>query len=263
MQDTGLSLPQLNALPASFKQTPDLPSLDELQQALRRVQRRFWASRNAALLLIFQGLDSSGKDGCIRALCGGLDPMGFHAVGFGVPTVLERDHDFLWRVQPHLPARGRIALFNRSYYEAVLTERALSDLPADHWQTRFEAIRAFEAHLSANGTTVVKFWLHVDEQTQRERLRRRLVDPQRQWKFNPADIEAWRSRKQYLCYATQALQATHTLRSPWRVVPSDDKGLCRRAVCKHVLATLQSLAGNYPRADASLVRGYLAQLEGA
>lgn len=262
MQETDLSLPRLHAVPTAFKQALDLPSLDDLQQDLRPVQRRFWASRKAALLLVFQGLDSSGKDGCIRAVCAGLDPMGFHAVGFGVPTALERDHDFLWRVQAHLPALGRIALFNRSYYEAVLAERAMSGSGSINWEARLQAIRAFEAHLSASGTAVLKFWLHVGEQAQRERLRRRLLDPQRQWKFNPADIEAWRSRKEHLRYATQALQATHTQQSPWRVIPADNKGLCRRAVCKHVLATLQALAGDYPRADAAFVQRYLAQLEG-
>lgn len=263
MQDADLSLPQLKTVPTAFKRVPDLPSLDNLQQALRPAQRRFWASRKAALLLVFQGLDTSGKDGCIRAVCAGLDPMGFHAIGFGVPSGLERDHDFLWRVQPHLPALGRIALFNRSYYEAVMAERAMNVSSPIDWQARFQGIRTFEAHLLASGTTVLKFWLHIGERAQRARLQRRLVDPQRQWKFSPADIKAWRYRNEHLQFATQALQATHTVQSPWRVVPADNKGLCRRAVCKHVLATLQALAGDYPRANAALVQRYLAELEDA
>lgn len=263
MQNIDRSLPQLKAVPTAFKRALDLPSLGDLQEALRPVQRRFWASRKAALLLVFQGLDSSGKDGCIRAVCAGLDPMGFNARGFGVPTALERDHDFLWRVQPHLPALGGIALFNRSYYEGVLAERAINASGSIDWQARCQAIRAFEVHLSASGTTVLKFWLHVGERAQRERLRRRLEDPKRQWKFSPADIEAWRRRNEYLRFATQALEATHTLLSPWRVIPADDKGLCRRAVCKHVLATLEAIAGDYPRADAAIVERYLAELEDA
>ncbi len=261
MPREGLSLPDLTDMPTAYAGSVAIPPLEDLQAALRTSQRRFWAGKTAALLLIFQGLDTSGKDGCIRALSAGLDPMGFRAVGFGVPTALEQSHDFLWRVQPHLPATGQISLFNRSYYEAVLAERALTEKEPKAWHARYAAIRAFEAHLAACGTTVLKFWLHVGETEQRARLRRRLVDPSRHWKFSPADLESWRDRSRHLRFANEAIRATHTPDSPWRVIPADNKKLCRRAVCYEVLQLLDTLAGEYPRPDAAILQRYLAELE--
>ncbi|WP_372809626.1 polyphosphate kinase 2 family protein [Litorivivens sp.] len=238
--------------------------LPDVQGALVAAQRRFWASRKAALLIIFQGLDTSGKDGCIRAVCAGMDPMGFQAVGFGVPSSLERAHDFLWRVQPHLPSVGKVTLMNRSYYEAVLAERCLTDdkpEPDSHWMARYDSIRQFEKHLALNGTATLKFWLHIGRKKQRERLKQRLTDPERHWKFDPSDIHSWHERARHLGYADEALRQTHTDDAPWHIVPADDKGLCRRVVCLRVLEALQKLAGPYPSGDQAIRQQYLNELE--
>ena len=272
MQDDGKSRWQfdisssqsLESCASSFPEEVDLAELAGLQTQLKRVQRRFWATGEAALVVIFQGLDTSGKDGCIRAVGGGMDPMGFRAVGFGVPSSLERAHDFLWRVQPHLPARGQVTLMNRSYYEAVLAERVLADDDPQanrDWVGRYQSIRDFEAHLIRSGTRLLKCWLHVGPQEQVKRLKKRLTDPEKQWKFHPADIDSWRHRARYLDYATEALRNTHSEEAPWYILPADDRELCRRAVCKLALDAMEAGAGPFPQADPAVLQCYLNELE--
>ena len=242
----------------------DCPPRADIEDRLKHVQRRFWASRQAALLLVFQGLDASGKDGCIRAVCAGMDPMGYDAVGSGVPSDVERSHDFLWRLQPHLPALGHVTLMNRSHYEAVLAERVLSDEQdaiAYDGTSRYRSIRDFERHLSDNGTCVLKFWLHVSQSEQAQRLKKRLTDPERHWKFHPSDLHSWQHRDKYLDYASEALQQTHCEQSPWHVIPADDKKLARKIVCTRVIEVMDALAGEYPSKDQQTLNRYLEALE--
>lgn len=254
----------LESYASSFPEHVAPAELEDLQKQLKRVQRRFWATGEAALLVIFQGLDTSGKDGCIRAVGGGMDPMGFRAIGFGVPSPQERAHDFLWRAQPHLPALGQVTLMNRSYYEAVLAERVLADdnpHSGCNWAARYQSIRDFEAHLTRSGTRVLKLWLHVGRQAQVKRLKQRLTDPEKHWKFHPADIDSWRHRDRYLDYATEAISNTHTDQVPWHIFPADDKKRCRRVVCTLVLDVMEAETGPFPKADPAVLQCYLNELE--
>lgn len=263
-QFEGSSARGLESCPSNFPDKVDVPELADLQEKLKRVQRRFWATKEAALLVIFQGLDTSGKDGCIRAIGGGMDPMGFRAIGFGVPSSLERAHDFLWRAQQHLPARGQVTLMNRSYYEAVLAERVLADdgpQTSMDWAGRYQSIRHFEEHLTLSGTRILKFWLHVGREEQARRLKKRLTDPEKHWKFDPSDIESWRHRTRYLTYTTEALRNTHSDVAPWHILPADDKELCRRVACECVLEVMQAGIGPFPPSDPAILQRYLDELE--
>lgn len=242
----------------------DLPRRSDIEDQLKHAQRRLWASKKTGLVLIFQGLDASGKDGCIRAVCAGMDPMGYDAVGFGVPSELEKSHDFLWRVQEHLPACGFITLMNRSYYEAVLAERALAEEQGQSegfdFGRRCRSIRDFESHLAQHGTRVLKFWLHVGKAEQADRLRTRLTDPERHWKFHPSDLQTWEHRQRYLGYASEALEQTHCAESPWYVIAADDKKVARKLVCQRVIEVMQIIAGDYPTEDAETLNRYLSEL---
>ncbi|NKI18237.1 polyphosphate kinase [Spongiibacter sp. KMU-166] len=250
----------LSTVPTCFDDSDDLPELGKSQKRLKAAQYRLWASQSRGVLLIFQGLDASGKDGCIRQLVSAMHPTGARVKAFTVPTELEARHDFLWRAWAHMPAQGEVALFNRSYYEAVIIDQMLSDA-ATGAEQRLTAIRALEQHLIDSGTVVVKFWLHISREEQRRRLLRRLEDVRRQWKFDPSDIDGWQHRDRYLELVTQAMAATSSEASPWYVLPADDKGLCRRALCAHVADVLEHAAGDYPQLDAPLIERYRGILE--
>lgn len=244
----------------------ELPSLEKSQARLEQAQRRFWASRQTGLLLVFHGLDASGKDGTIRRLAQAMDPMGVRVRGFGVPTAEEAAHDFLWRVWPHLPGRGEVVIFNRSHYEAVLAERIIAgrrDAADDHqtWAHRFRVIREMEQHLVDSGTCILKFWLHVGAQEQRRRLLKRLDDNQRRWKFSPADVENWEQRERFLRAASEMIAQTHAPIAPWHLVPADDKDSTRRIVVARVADVLESISGDWPASDEELAARYRQRLE--
>ncbi len=235
-----------------------LPVLETALEQIGEYQRRLWANRNRAVLLVVHGPDTSGKDSLIRTLATYVDPAGFHAWSFSRPQGAEARHDFLWRVVPYLPAYGEMVAFNRSHHEAVMAERVwpVRDPQSYDWDARYAAIRHFEQHLVAEGTTILKVWLNLSEDEHRERLLRRLDKPRKRWKFTVADIDGWEQRSQYNRYAEQALARTHTESAPWLVVPGDHKPRARAIVARMLADRLQQLAPEYPAEDAQVLAHY-------
>jgi len=232
---------------------------------LREQQNLLYASNRHAILLIFQAMDAAGKDGAIAHVMSGVNPQGCQVFSFKHPSATELDHDFLWRTTQCLPERGRIGIFNRSYYEEVLIVRVhpellrAENLPEDgdgldtrrFWQRRFESIVDLERHLHANGTRIVKFFLHLSREEQRRRFVQRFDQPEKNWKIGPADIAERRYWPQYMAAYADCLAATSTRRAPWYVVPADDKRNARMIVSQIVLDTLLDLDLTYPKPDCA------------
>jgi PPK2 family polyphosphate:nucleotide phosphotransferase len=226
--------------------------LDALQQLL-------YASNQRAVLLIFQAMDAAGKDGVIRHVMSGINPQGCQVFSFKHPSPAELAHDFLWRTTRDLPERGKLGIFNRSYYEEVLIVRVhpeilrgenLPDPPKHIWDQRFRSIRDFERHLDANGTTVVKFFLHLSREEQRKRFIARIDEPDKNWKFQSSDVEERQFWKDYMHAYQDALGATSTRHAPWYIVPADDKQNARLIVSQVILDTLEGLKMHYPATSA-------------
>ncbi len=233
-------------------------AFDAHVKRLGELQELLYATKERALLLILQGMDTAGKDGTIRHVMAGVSPQSVQVSSFGKPTDAELRHDFLWRETLCLPERGRIGIFNRSYYEEVLVVRVHPELLAqeglaararrhDIWQERFTSIIEFERHLSHNGTRVVKCFLHISRREQRKRLLARLDDPSKHWKFNPGDIEERRRWNRYMQAYDECLSATSTGRAPWYVVPADDKKNARLIVSQVIIETLAAMKLRMPR----------------
>jgi len=228
----------------------------ELSDALAHIddlQYRLYAERRQALLIVFQGLDAAGKDGTIRHVMSGVDPQGCKTAAFRQPTDEELRHDFLWRVHPHVPGRGEIAIFNRSHYEDVLVVRVHGLVPKKVWKPRYELINDFERTLNVeNQTTIVKFFLHVSKSEQLSRFLRRLDDPKRNWKVSEAD---YREREYWDAYVEayeDVLRKTSTEGAPWFVIPADHKWFCRLAVSQIVRETLEDMDIRMPQPTADL-----------
>ena len=227
---------------------------------LSAMQQLHYASNRYALLLIFQAMDAAGKDGAIRHVMSGVNPQGCQVFSFKHPTATELEHDFLWRTTRDLPERGRIGIFNRSYYEEVLIVRVhpeilrnegLPDAARDGkkvWHGRYRSILDLEKHLHANGTRIVKIFLHLSEDEQRKRFLARIDEPDKNWKFSLADIEERKFWKQYMKAYEECLSATSTSDSPWYAVPADDKENARLIVSQIVLDTFEGLDMAYPKA---------------
>ena len=231
--------------------------LARLVGELDELQRMFYAHDRHALLLVFQGMDAAGKDSTIRALLQGVNPAGCQVFAFKQPSSEELDHDFLWRTSRCLPERGRIGVFNRSYYEEVLVVRVhpgLLDnqkLPADVsratlWEDRYASIRAHEEHLARNGTVVLKFWLNVSAEEQRQRFLARLNTPEKYWKFATGDVRERAHWADYMAAYEAALNATARPWAPWYAIPADSKSYLRMCVADIVVRTLGSLDLHYP-----------------
>jgi PPK2 family polyphosphate:nucleotide phosphotransferase len=230
--------------------------------ALAALQSRLYADNRYALLLIFQAMDAAGKDGVIKHVMSGVNPQGCQVYSFKHPSSEELEHDFLWRTTRALPERGRIGIFNRSYYEEVLIVRVhpeilrAQSLPVDFppgkdlWEQRYESIAGLERHLHRNGTRIIKFFLHLSKDEQRSRFLARIDDPEKNWKFTRADIEERKYWKQYAMAYEDCLSATSSRKAPWYVVPADDKRNARLIVSQVVLDTMKRLDLRYPRADA-------------
>jgi len=233
---------------------------------LRDLQDVLYASDSHAVLFIFQAMDAAGKDGAIKHVMSGLNPQGCQVFSFKHPSTEELDHDFLWRAVRNLPERGRIGIFNRSYYEDVLIVRVhpeilrsqnLPDLPKDTgvvWEGRYRSIRGLEQHLHRNGTRVVKIFLHLSKTEQKKRLLARLDDPTKNWKFMRSDLEGRKYWNEYMEAYEDCLAATSSKESPWYVVPADDKQNARLIVSRIVLNTLDGLKLAYPKLDAKQKR---------
>jgi len=231
-------------------------------EALSALQQLHYASNRYALLMIFQGMDAAGKDGAIRHVMSGVNPQGCEVFSFKQPSAEELEHDFLWRTNRHLPERGRIGIFNRSYYEEVLVVRVhpeilrsqgLSEELRDEktiWKERYRSIVDLENHLHRNGTKVIKFFLHLSKDEQRRRFLERIDEPDKNWKFSLADIHERKYWKHYMNAYEDCLNATSTEHAPWFVVPADDKENARLIVSRIVLDGLNELKMAYPKTTA-------------
>ena len=262
---------------------PDAPGkkdnkkrLKERRDELGDLQRILYAHDRHAVLLVFQAMDAAGKDGTIRAVLEGVNPAGCQVFSFKKPSSLELDHDFLWRTAKRLPERGRIGVFNRSYYEEVLVVRVHpgildgQQLPSSVdreriWEDRYESIRDHETHLARNGTVILKFFLHVSKEEQRQRFLSRLDEPEKNWKFSKADLRERGYWDDYQVAYEEALRETSRAHAPWYAIPADDKSFMRATVADIVVSRLQQLDLHYPPVDdevAANVDTLRAQLEG-
>jgi PPK2 family polyphosphate:nucleotide phosphotransferase len=244
--------------------------LGEHVAQLSALQQLLYASNSYAILLIFQAMDAAGKDGAISHVMSGVNPQGCQVFSFKHPSAEELQHDFLWRTTRALPERGKIGIFNRSYYEEVLIVRVhpqilrsegLPDAPTSEksvWNSRYRSIDHLERHLHDNGTRVVKFYLHLSKDEQRRRFLERIDDPQKNWKFSQDDVAERAFWKQYMKAYEDCLSATSSDYAPWYVVPADDKKTCRLIVSRITVETLAALNMAYPKAGSQRRRDLLA-----
>jgi PPK2 family polyphosphate:nucleotide phosphotransferase len=226
--------------------------LAELQDELRVLQAHLFAESARSVLLILQGMDTSGKDSTIRRVFEGVNPQGVWVRGFGRPEEAELARDYLWRIHRDVPRRGKIGIFNRSHYEDVGVVRVTELVPPEVWQRRYRHIREFERMLTDEGTTICKVWLHISHDEQRARLQRRIDDPERNWKFEPADIEARRDWPLYQAAYEEAITQTSTDWAPWYVVPADRRWARDVAIAQLLVDTLRHLDPQLPPADPRL-----------
>jgi PPK2 family polyphosphate:nucleotide phosphotransferase len=258
--DLGLWATRVKALCKSKKLYQE--ALQDQVERLSKQQRLLYASNRHALLVVFQAMDTAGKDSAIRHVMSGVNPQGCQVFSYQHPSPQELQHDFLWRTTRDLPERGRIGIFNRSYYEEVLIVRVHSDLLDSErvpdtgvdelvWQGRYRSILDMEKHLHANGTRIVKIFLHISKEEQRKRLLARIDEPDKNWKFSKADITERKFWDAYMQAYGQALSATSTNHSPWFIVPADNKHDARLIVSQIVLDALEGLKMRYPEVNAA------------
>jgi PPK2 family polyphosphate:nucleotide phosphotransferase len=227
-------------------------------ERLGELQERLFAEDKWAVLIVLQGMDTAGKDGVIEHVMAGVNPQGCIVHSFKAPSAEEIDHDFLWRAALRLPERGRIGIFNRSYYEEVLVVRVHPELLARQklppsltgknvWKHRFKSIRGFERHLARNGTVILKFFLHISREEQRQRLLARLDEPAKRWKFNAGDIAERKLWDKYMAAYEDAIRATSRAQAPWYVVPADSKPFARLVVARAIVDALSRLDLKFPK----------------
>jgi len=248
-------------------------TLEENRQRLDAAQELLYASDTHSVLLVFQAMDAAGKDGTIRHVMSGVNPQGCQVFSFKKPSAEELDHNFLWRYMKSLPERGRIGIFNRSYYEDVLVVKVHPEWlgpgqPAKpdnkFWEQRYEDINNFEKHLTRNGTLVLKFFLHLSKSEQRKRFLERLTNPEKHWKFSEADLAEREYWKDYQRAFEDALSATSTKRAPWYVIPADRKFAARALVADIIVSAIEGLKLQYPKvspAKAAAIEAARASLE--
>ena len=225
--------------------------------ALAAMQEILYAQDKWSLLVIFQAMDAAGKDGAIKHVMSGVNPQGCQVTSFKTPSSEELDHDFLWRCQKHLPERGRIGIFNRSYYEEVLVVRVHEQIlknqklpekliTKDIWEDRFQDIRNFEKYLNRNGTVVIKFFLNVSKDEQKQRFIERIDDPEKNWKFSTGDIKERGYWNDYMFAYEELIKNTSTEKSPWYVIPADNKSYARIAIASAIIHALDEMELEYP-----------------
>jgi len=259
---------KLKNWPTSIK--PLFRSKEHYEELLRKdteelnaLQTLLYAHNRYSVLIIFQAMDAAGKDGAIKHVMSGVNPQGCQVFSFKHPSEEELDHDFLWRTTRSLPERGMIGIFNRSYYEEVLIVRVHPEilhsegLPDESldlkkvWKERFQSIMDLEAHLHRNGTRIIKFFLHISKNEQRERLLKRIDEPEKYWKVNPGDVAERGFWNDYMKAYEECMAATSTRDAPWYVVPADDKKSARLIVSKVIVETMQGLRMSFPKPDAA------------
>lgn len=261
-------------LPSDTEKKELKKQLEADREVISELQDRLFAQGRHSLLLIFQAMDAAGKDSCIRHVMSGVNPQGVRVWSFKAPSSLERSHDFLWRHYQAVPERGHIGIHNRSHYEEVLVTRvhpefilgqniptvhSVRDIDAAFWEARYAAIRAWEQQLADSGTAIMKFYLHMSKQSQRERFLERIDDPAKNWKFNPGDVKERGHWEAYMHAYEQAIGATAAPHAPWYIVPADDQWETRAIVGRLVRERLESLDLKRPEPAGDV----LAQLQEA
>ncbi|MBF0594693.1 MAG: polyphosphate kinase 2 family protein [Candidatus Omnitrophica bacterium] len=217
-----------------------------INKELNEMQELLYAEHKHRILVVLQGIDASGKDGVVRHVFGGLNPQGVRVVSFKSPSTKEMDHDYLWRIHQETPAKGEIAVFNRSHYEDVLIVRVHEMVPKSVWEKRYDHIRDFERMLTDEGTIVLKFFLWIDQKEQQERLQARLNDPDKRWKFQVSDLEERKFWPDYVKAYEDMLSLTSTDDAPWYIVPSNKKWYRNMVVSRTLLTKLKELHMQYP-----------------
>ena len=213
---------------------------------IAKFQEILYAEHKQRLLVVLQAMDTAGKDGTIRAVFDGVNPQGVRVANFKAPTLPELDHDYLWRVHSQTPSKGEMVVFNRSHYEDVLVVRVHQLVPEEQWRKRYRHIREFERLLSDEGTTILKFFLHIDLDTQKERLLDRIDTPEKNWKFNPGDIDERKLWPDYMKAYEEALSETSTEWAPWYIVPSDHNWVRDLVVAGVIAETMRKMNPQYP-----------------
>ena len=222
------------------------PRLAKLVQKLDELQELLYAEHKHQVLIVLQALDTGGKDGTIRAVFSGVNPQGVHVASFKVPTPEELDHDFLWRIHSQVPGKGEIVIFNRSHYEDVLVVRVHNLVTEGMWRRRYAQINSFEKMLVEEGTTILKFYLHVTKDEQKERLQERLDDPRKRWKFNPADLKERALWDDYVRAYQEAISETSTRWAPWYVIPANHNWYRNLTMASIIVRALEDLKCKYP-----------------
>ena len=221
-------------------------ALQKLNAELETLQEEFYAEGKHRLLIVLQAMDTGGKDGVIRAVFEGVNPQGVKVASFKTPTPVELAHDYLWRVHQQTPGKGEMVIFNRSHYEDVLVVRVHNLVPEEVWSKRYQHIREFDRVLADEGTTILKFYLHIDLKEQAERFLARVEDPTKQWKFNPGDLDERARWDDYMKAYEDMLSQTSTAWAPWYVIPSNKKWYRNWLISKIVIKTLKNLDMRYP-----------------
>jgi PPK2 family polyphosphate:nucleotide phosphotransferase len=228
-----------------------LKAIDAIIRKLDPLQELLYAENKHSVLVVLQGMDSSGKDATIRKVFEGVNPEGVRVAHFGKPSAEESDHDYLWRAHKQVPARGEIVIFNRSHYESVLVERVHELVPEEVWSKRYRQIVDFERMLTDEGTTILKFFLHIDKKEQARRFQDRLNDPTKHWKFSYLDYNERSYWKDYTRAYEDALEKTSTKAAPWYVVPSNHAWFRDLVVSQAIVNSLEGLGMKYPKLDAA------------
>ncbi len=226
--------------------------LDELNDELEELQELMYAERRRKVLIVLQGMDTSGKDGTIRHVFDRVNPQGVSVANFKVPTELELAHDYLWRVHQKAPGKGEIVIFNRSHYEDVLVVRVHNLVPEKVWSKRYAHINDFERLLAEEGTTILKFFLHISLEEQKERLQARLDDPRKQWKFRMGDLEERKRWQEYTRAYEDAIRETSTEWAPWYIIPADRKWYRNLVIGSIVVTVLKEFEMQYPEPEENL-----------
>lgn len=228
------------------KKEQGLEKLAELCQELDRLQDVLYAEHKHKILVVIQAMDTAGKDGTIRSVFSGVNPQGVRVASFKVPTPIETDHDFLWRVHSQVPGKGELTVFNRSHYEDVLVVRVHKLVPEPVWKQRYAQIREFESTLVEEGTTILKFYLHIDLDEQKQRLLERIETPEKRWKFNPGDLDERKLWPEYMQAYEDALNETSTQEAPWYIVPANSNWYRNLVVATVLVDALKKLDMQYP-----------------
>lgn len=231
----------------------DKAAVETLAQELDALQNLFYADRRYKLLVVLQGMDTSGKDGTLRGVFGRMSPLGVHTVGWKAPSAEERDHDYLWRIHRQMPGAGEIMVFNRSHYEDVLVPVVEGWIDARQTTQRYAHIRDFERMLAETGTVILKFMLHISKEEQRQRLQERVDDPAKHWKFQTSDLETRKRWDEYQAAYERAIAATAAPWAPWHIVPADSKTHRNLMIAQRLKQTLLGLDLRYPTGDPALM----------